>query len=49
MSYTTGVGPVDANGTVLFFTDSGPVAGSTDYTTVVIFHGSAFTGRKFSF
>ncbi|PBK85367.1 hypothetical protein ARMGADRAFT_1018040 [Armillaria gallica] len=47
MSYTTGVGPVDANGTVLFFTDSGPVTGSTDYTTVVIFHGSAFTGHTF--
>ncbi|KAK0184465.1 hypothetical protein F5146DRAFT_1228636 [Armillaria mellea] len=47
MSYTTGVGPVDANGTELFFTDSGPVAGSTDYTTVVIFHGSAFTGHTF--
>ncbi|KAK0502173.1 hypothetical protein EDD18DRAFT_1065220 [Armillaria luteobubalina] len=47
MSYTTGVGPVDANSTVLFFTDSGPVAGSTDYTTVVIFHGSTFTGHTF--
>ncbi|KAK0460403.1 uncharacterized protein EV420DRAFT_209411 [Desarmillaria tabescens] len=47
MSYTTGVGPVDDNGTVLFFTDSGPVPGSTDYTTVVIFHGSAFTGHTF--
>jgi pimeloyl-ACP methyl ester carboxylesterase len=30
----------------LYFTDSGPVAGSTDYTTLVIFHGTAFNGSK---
>lgn len=35
--------PVDTQGTELFFTDSG-VVGSTDYTTVVLFHGAAFTG-----
>lgn len=34
--------PVDDNGIQLFYTDSGPVPGSTDYTTLVIFHGSAF-------
>jgi hypothetical protein len=39
--------PVDNKGTELFYTDSGPVPGSTDYTTLVIYHGSAFTGREF--
>ncbi|KDQ53365.1 hypothetical protein JAAARDRAFT_183320 [Jaapia argillacea MUCL 33604] len=39
--------PVDSKGTELFFTDSGPVKGSTDYTTLVIYHGSAFTGNTF--
>jgi hypothetical protein len=28
----------------LFFTDSGPVTGSTNYTTLVIYHGAAFNG-----
>ncbi|KZP26752.1 hypothetical protein FIBSPDRAFT_333820 [Athelia psychrophila] len=40
--------PVDNNGTVLFYTDSGPVDGSDDYTTLVIYHGSAFTGHTFN-
>ncbi|KDQ57019.1 hypothetical protein JAAARDRAFT_86452, partial [Jaapia argillacea MUCL 33604] len=31
----------------LFFTDSGRVEGSDDYTTLVIYHGSAFTGHTF--
>ncbi|KZP26746.1 hypothetical protein FIBSPDRAFT_731663 [Athelia psychrophila] len=39
--------PVDNNGTVLFYTDSGPVDGSDDYTTLVIYHGLAFTGHTF--
>jgi len=39
--------PVDNNGTELFFTDSGAVPGSTDYTTLVIYHGSAFNGHTF--
>ncbi|KIM42184.1 hypothetical protein M413DRAFT_444643 [Hebeloma cylindrosporum] len=39
--------PVDNNGTQLFFTDSGPIKSSEDYTTLVIFHGSAFTGNTF--
>jgi len=39
--------PVDDNGTELFFTDSGPVESSIDYTTLVIYHGSAFTGHTF--
>ncbi|KDQ53356.1 hypothetical protein JAAARDRAFT_49830 [Jaapia argillacea MUCL 33604] len=39
--------PVDSKGTQLYFTDSGPVKGSTDYTTLVIYHGSAFTGDTF--
>ncbi|KIM79173.1 hypothetical protein PILCRDRAFT_792298 [Piloderma croceum F 1598] len=39
--------PVDNKGTELFYTDSGPVPGSTDYTTLVIYHGSAFTGHTF--
>lgn len=42
----TGKGPVDDKGTELFFTDSGPVPGSSNYTTLVICHGSAFTGRE---
>jgi len=29
----------------LFYTDTGPVE-SADYTTLVIYHGYAFTGRK---
>jgi hypothetical protein len=41
--------PVDniLEGTELFYTDSGPVPGSTDYTTLVIYHGNACTGREF--
>jgi len=39
--------PVDKNGTELFFEDSGAVPGSTNYTTLVIYHGSAFTGNTF--
>ena len=39
--------PIDHKGTVLFYTDSGPVQNSTDYTTLVIYHGSAFTGREY--
>ncbi|KAJ7577452.1 Alpha/Beta hydrolase protein [Mycena floridula] len=40
-------GPVDDFGTSLFFTDSGAVADSHDYTTLFIFHGSAFNGHTF--
>lgn len=39
--------PVGKDGTELFYTDSGPIPGSNNYTTLVIFHGSAFTGREF--
>jgi len=39
--------PVD-NNVELFFLDSGPVVGSTDYTTFVVYHGSAFNGNTFS-
>ncbi|EPQ56059.1 hypothetical protein GLOTRDRAFT_14287, partial [Gloeophyllum trabeum ATCC 11539] len=38
---------IDAEGTEIFFTDSGPVEGSSDYTTYVMYHGSAFTGDMF--
>ena len=31
----------------LTYTDSGSVPGSTDYTTIVLIHGSAFNARKF--
>lgn len=38
--------PVDSIGNELFFTDSGAPAGTNDYTTLVIWHGSAFNGRE---
>src|ERR1700734_4186284 len=39
--------PVDTNVELFFtMTDSGPVAGSTNYTTLVIYHGTAFNGSK---
>ncbi|KAG6875672.1 hypothetical protein C0992_002879 [Termitomyces sp. T32_za158] len=31
----------------VFFTDSGPPPASTDYTTLIVLHGSAFTGHGF--
>lgn len=34
-----------AGGISLFYTDNGPVSGSDDYTTLIIFHGSAVNGR----
>ncbi|OJT12830.1 hypothetical protein TRAPUB_10665 [Trametes pubescens] len=34
--------PVDDNGTVLYFEDSGAPSGSTDYTTLVLVHGTCF-------
>jgi len=36
--------PVDTN--VKLLTDSGPVASSTNYTTLVIYHGTAFNGNS---
>ncbi|KAG6864538.1 hypothetical protein C0991_008885 [Blastosporella zonata] len=36
------VGDID-----IFFTDSGPPPSSTDYTTLIVLHGSAFTGDGF--
>ncbi|KAK0463045.1 uncharacterized protein EV420DRAFT_1265217 [Desarmillaria tabescens] len=36
-----------SNNVNIFFTDSGAPPGSSDYTTVVILHGSAFTGDTF--
>ena len=41
------IAPVDNDGTQLFFTDSGPVESSDDYTTLVIYHGSGSTGSEF--
>lgn len=38
------VAPVDANGTVLYYEDSGPLEGN--YTTFVIVHGTAFHGGE---
>lgn len=38
---------VDSSGTELFFTDTGPVRGAHNYTTLVIVHGIAFTGETF--
>ena len=38
--------PVDGHGTELFFEDTGPVPGSTDYTTLVLLHGCWFDGRE---
>ncbi|KNZ76585.1 hypothetical protein J132_09446 [Termitomyces sp. J132] len=32
------------DGIDIFFTDSGPPPGSTDYTTIIVLHGIAFTG-----
>ncbi|EGN94678.1 hypothetical protein SERLA73DRAFT_96023, partial [Serpula lacrymans var. lacrymans S7.3] len=31
----------------IYFVDSGPVSGSVDYTTLVIWHGAAFNGNIF--
>ncbi|KAL7280203.1 hypothetical protein ACG7TL_006622 [Trametes sanguinea] len=41
------VPPVDENGTVLFYEDAGPPAGSTDYVTVVLIHGTCFHGAVY--
>ncbi|KZT28994.1 hypothetical protein NEOLEDRAFT_689420 [Neolentinus lepideus HHB14362 ss-1] len=41
---TAKVGPEDIE---FYFADSGPVAGSSDYTTLVMFHGSAFNSHSF--
>lgn len=37
--------PVDSKGAELFFTDSGAPS-SSNYTTLVVFHGSGFNGSK---
>ncbi|KAF9025809.1 hypothetical protein BDZ89DRAFT_1068057 [Hymenopellis radicata] len=48
-TFATDVGPADSAGNIqLFFTDSGRVEGSQDYTTIFIVHGSAFTGHTFN-
>ncbi|KAF9020543.1 alpha/beta-hydrolase [Hymenopellis radicata] len=44
---TTGLAPVNDKGDKLFYTDTGPVPDSTDYKTLFLFHGSAFTGHTF--
>lgn len=36
--------PVNGNGTVLYYEDSGVPNGATDYTTIIIFHGFIFHG-----
>lgn len=38
---------IDTEGTEYSFMDSGPVAGSSDYTTLVIYHGTVFNGESF--
>ncbi|TFK51294.1 hypothetical protein OE88DRAFT_1680018 [Heliocybe sulcata] len=38
---------IDSEGTEIFYRDTGAVQGSSDYTTLVIYHGSAFTGHNF--
>ncbi|KAK0469656.1 uncharacterized protein EV420DRAFT_55064 [Desarmillaria tabescens] len=38
---------IDTKGTEYSFTDSGPVVGSSDYTTLVIYHGTLFNGESF--
>lgn len=35
---------IDTKGTEYSFTDSGPAAGSSDYTTLMIYHGTIFNG-----
>ncbi|KAK0223339.1 hypothetical protein IW262DRAFT_1447328 [Armillaria fumosa] len=37
---------IDTKGTEYSFTDNGPVAGSSDYTTLVIYHGTLFNGES---
>jgi len=41
------LGAADAKGTQLFFTDTGPVPSSTNYTTLVVIHGTSFNGGTF--
>ncbi|KAF8067706.1 hypothetical protein FPV67DRAFT_1415804 [Lyophyllum atratum] len=36
-----------SGGVEIFFTDSGAPPGSTNYTTLIVLHGSAFTGQCF--
>ncbi|TFK48120.1 hypothetical protein OE88DRAFT_1737831 [Heliocybe sulcata] len=38
---------IDSKGTEIYYIDSGAVPGSDNYTTLVIYHGSAFTGETF--
>ncbi|SJL09759.1 uncharacterized protein ARMOST_13140 [Armillaria ostoyae] len=38
---------IDTKGTEYSFTDSGPAAGSSDYTTLMIYHGTIFNGESF--
>ncbi|KAH9851605.1 alpha/beta-hydrolase [Lenzites betulinus] len=39
--------PVDDQSNVLYYEDSGPPAGSTNYTTVVLIHGTCFHGAVY--
>ena len=41
--------PVDNYGTVLYFEDSGPPPGSTDYVTLVLVHGTCFHSGSYKF
>jgi hypothetical protein len=36
--------PVNNNGAVLYYEDSGAPSGKTEYSTIVIFHGLVFHG-----
>ena len=36
--------PVNSDGAVLYYEDSGPPNGTEDYTTIIVFHGFIFHG-----
>lgn len=38
--------PVDENGTVLYFEDTGPPPSVTLYTTIILIHGLIFHGGR---
>ncbi|KAF5340475.1 hypothetical protein D9758_014555 [Tetrapyrgos nigripes] len=45
--FQTGKIPVDALGTELFYVDSGPPVPDSNYTTVILIHGSGINGKIF--
>ena len=40
--------PVDDKGSVLYYEDSGAPAGSTDYVTLVLIHGTGFHSGEYT-